>query len=653
MKNARSKLWILGLIGAVGCQASPDGEAVAFAADGNGPADRAVSTVAPPDGASASDVRLRRLWTSSYRTFRFSSMSPDGRYLSMVDWSSIDLAVQDLSTGDLHRLTNAPRGPDIPYQGVAGSLFSSHGDQVLLVWQRVPNVELHVLDFEPTADGSPRPAEPTILFDNPEFEPYVPFDWSPDGERILAKVWMGGQENHTHTVTHLAFISTSDGSFQALRSFDWREPLQAAFSPDGRYVAYDFQREDGSPDRDIIVVTSDGDEERVVVDGPGVDRLLDWHPNGDLLFHSDRGGSPGVWRMPMHEGRPTGPAVLLRGDMWSVQPLGSGPGSFYYGVDVNPPTLRSGTLDFDVGAVTSPSAPLVDPSRMEVMGWAWSPDGGQLAFSASRPGTSGSVLGIVSAGGAEPQIVRLELQATDRIRWDPEGTSLVLGTSDDKARPGLYRVDLQTGAFSMLMRTDGVTPGHFALSADGGTVYLGVPTPDRTSDGWLGLVAHDLATGEERRLGEIGWPGRIEISPDGTTLAAVVHDLDRGPNAGSMGTIPLEGGPARVLFRAPKESYPAGFAWTPDGASILLLTDESTSYAAGAEVTLWRVDAAEGGGEVVHLSEHVDPKGLAVHPDGRRIAFRSGEPRGEVWAMEGLDGAGNSVSDQSGSQEDR
>jgi hypothetical protein len=27
---------------------------------------------------------------------------------------------------------------------------------------------------------------------------------------------------------------------------------------------------------------------------------------------------------------------------------------------------------------------------------------------------------------------------------------------------------------------------------------------------------------------------------------------------------------------------------------------------------------------------------MKLHPDGRRIAFRAGESRGEVWVMEGL-----------------
>lgn len=636
--------WALALLATTACRQPADRAAMAFVPGGDGSSAEATRPSSTADAGStplpASDVRLRRLWTSSYRTFRFSSVSPDGRYLSMVDWSTIDLAVRDLITGELYRLTDAERRPGIPYQDAGASVFSPDGQRILFAWQRVPDVQLRAIDFEADASGAPRATDPVIVFDNPEFEPYVPFDWSPDGQQILAKVWMGGEENHTHSVNHLVFVSTADGSLQALRSFDWREPLRAAFSPDGRYVAYDFPPEDDSPNRDIFVVAADGTREEVVVAGPAIDRLLDWHPDGSLLFQSDRGGSPGVWRLPMVDGRAVGPAMLVKADMWGVEPLGSGPGRFYYGVDVNPPRLYGATLDLAAGGLTGPPVPLVDPSQLDVEGWAWSPDGNHLAYSASRPGTSGSVIGIMSASGTDPQIVRLELEATSQIRWQTDGASLVLSTLDDKARPGFYQVDLESGEVTLLLRWSGVTDGRFDLSPDGGTLFYSVVDPDRTSDSWLTLVARDLASGEERRLGEIGWPGRIEVSPDGSAVAAVVHDPAQGENAGSLGTLPVGGGAPRPLHRRPEGTYSFAFAWTPDAASILLFTAKSTRDPADREVTLWSVDA---NGEVarrLRLAEHVNPANLAIHPDGRRIAFMAGKARGEVWVMEGL-GAGD------------
>ena len=50
-----------------------------------------------------------------------------------------------------------------------------------------------------------------------------------------------------------------------------------------------------------------------------------------------------------------------------------------------------------------------------------------------------------------------------------------------------------------------------------------------------------------------------------------------------------------------------------------------------------RIDG--GGGEIATTIAQVPPQGgtdLRLHPDGRRIAFVSGENRGEIWAIEGL-----------------
>ncbi len=65
-----------------------------------------------------------------------------------------------------------------------------------------------------------------MLFHNPAYEPYYPVDWAPDGSLILAKVYTSGNANQ------LALISTADGTYRALKSFDWREPTMAEFSPD-------------------------------------------------------------------------------------------------------------------------------------------------------------------------------------------------------------------------------------------------------------------------------------------------------------------------------------------------------------------------------------------------------------------------------------
>lgn len=51
-------------------------------------------------------VDARRLWVSGYVDFYASAVSPDGRYVTEIDWTTGDLAIRDLGTGLLHRLTD-------------------------------------------------------------------------------------------------------------------------------------------------------------------------------------------------------------------------------------------------------------------------------------------------------------------------------------------------------------------------------------------------------------------------------------------------------------------------------------------------------------------------------------------------------------------
>ncbi len=408
----------------------------------------AVMPAAALPASGVPGVTIRRLWAGGYRDFYASSISPDGRYLSMIDWSTVDLAVRDLRTGALHRLTSIERGEDRPYEDVGVSVFSRDGRRIVIGWQHAPVLQLRVLDFEKDANGVPRPGDPTLILNNPEYEPYYPFDWSPDGSVVLAKVYISGNANQ------LALISTDGrGDYRALETFDWRQPTMAEFSPDGRYVAYDFPPDPDSADRDVFVVSLDGARQARIVGGPGIDRLLGWQSDGSILFHSDRGGTPSVWRVPVSEGHAAGSPELVRADMWGVEPLGFAGDRFYYGVDANPERLYTAGVDLDAGRLTGEPITVEDPARIEIRGWDWSPDGQYLAYSGSTPSSGGSRIGLRAIDGPEVRSIRTDLAATRRMRWHPNGASIVLFTRDAKGRRGFYRIDLESGTYTELLRT--------------------------------------------------------------------------------------------------------------------------------------------------------------------------------------------------------
>lgn len=614
-----------GLLAAVlaGCQSEYDGAATARVA-------RAGVTM-----SSAAGVTQHRVWAGDRTEFYLFDISPRGTYLSVVDWATLNLAVLDLRTGAMYSVTDGGRGDRADWEEAGVSAFSPDGRRIAYGWQRSDGpMQLRWIELEPHTTGAPSVSDPVIL-ETPQFAPFYPFDWSPDGDEILVLGYPGG------SATQLALVSATDGTRTVLKSFDWREPLLAEFSPDGRYVAYDFLPEVDSPNRDLQVVSVDGGYEATIVDHPATDRLLGWHPDGSILFHSDRGDTPGIWRLPMAEGEPTGPAERVKGDVWTVEPLGFAGDDFYYGIGVNPPRFYTAPIDLEKGAVGTPVA-VDDPTRVQIRAWDWSADGKLLAYAGSTAGERAALFGrgalmvvIRTDKGEELQTLQLDLVGPGRVRWAPDGESLFVWARDPKDRRGFHRIHLDSGSYETVLRGDvlGDPPlnGHFAISPDGTKLWF-VRRDGDAREGYLTLVEHDFEAGTLRPVTPIepSDDGSVAVSPDGSRLAIVAPRSPRG----AIGTIPVEGGTPTELFRVPPDTRVMELDWTHDGAAIVFSTlvgsDPET------ELKTWALPASGGAPRLVRLPPHVNPREMSLRPDGGRIGFLAGETRGEVWVMEGL-----------------
>ena len=129
--------------------------------------------------------------------------------------------------------------------------------------------------------------------------------------------------------------------------------------------------------------------------------------------------------------------------------------------------------------------------------------------------------------------------------------------------------------------------------------------------------------------------GHPSLSPDGRWIATTVGDK-------SLWLFPVFEGEARELFRG-KAYEPQGIAryvaWTPDGRSVLISVDRKLGDAAAT-----RRDVVEGGRDLLLVPVtggqprkiHVDALccEVKIHPDGKQIAFLSGEGKSEVWVLE-------------------
>lgn len=593
----------------------------------------------PNDGAhptlatKAPEATLRRVWAGSHANFYpgASSPSPDGRYVTEVDWSTGDLAVRDLTTGDVHRLTDKGSWQDSGDYALS-STFSPDGSRVAYSWWNngSQRFEVRVVDFAVGAGGRPPGSSERVVYSNPGLRAYVVHDWSPDGA-ILATLRRPGDRT-----TALAFISVDDGRVRVLESYDWRIP-NAVMSPDGRFVAYDLPTDTRQPERDIYLLSVESGGKATLVAGADDEAVLGWGPAGALTFASRGARGTTFWKQPMLAGEPSGPAELLyEGLLGHSKPLGFAGDILYYGVVVESPSFHVGEVNLEGDRLLPEPVPIENPYDGRSDAWDWSPDGRHYAMAVSDDAPeSGFHVIIGSVDGPLPRVKSFHGPGrVERLRWAPGRETLVLYGFDENGRPGIRTLDLTSGDIETVRRFDhdwGAMGGHIAVGPNGREVFFrqlarGALVSQPTEGTVLAL---DLETGGERAIQSVTSGGSVAISSDGEWLAFVDYDEDAGEPV-TLRVMPTAGGPSRVVARRPRGEIMDGLNWTPDGRRIV--------FRGGPQSDPGLRAVPSGGGSITSLDNapsiaHAD---LRLHPDGRRIAFLSGGTRGEIWAMEGL-----------------
>ncbi|MFQ5891022.1 MAG: hypothetical protein ACE5JR_13420 [Gemmatimonadota bacterium] len=534
------------------------------------------------------------------------SVSPDGRYYAFTNWQTGQLGVKDLGTGEDRYLNPAaPESPEYPFS----LRFAPDGRRIAYAWHTEDgSTELRVINV----DGS---GVRTLFHDVRGIQPH---DWSPDGNHVLAGV--DGSA---------VLISVSDGSLRVLKTFDWRSPLEMRFSPDGRYIAYDLLRREDSATRDIYLLAVDGSREIPLVEGPAIDRVLDWTPDGQrLLFDSDRDLSPGAgrraWLIEVADGKPIGEPALVTPEIQAIRGLGfSRDGSYYYccgGEDDFATNLYLATLGAATGKLQTRE--IIASNLGFATAAEWSPDGRQLAY-AWHHWPFPSTLGIRSVETGEERRLPLTIARKKRfgLRWSPDGLSLLVQGRDLKAQWGIYRIDAQTGKATPVVQSCCV--GWPTWSPEGQVIFLSWNSGDESRR----VVVRDLDTGGEQELYHMTPPAylsHLAISPDGRWLAffwAGVPTWWEAQGTWALKVLSLAGGEPRELARLPVHwRFRPSLAWTPDSRHIIYSITTVTE--GKPTVTLWRIRAE--GGKPQSLSPAMEQFGLyslTVHPSGQQIAF--------------------------------
>jgi len=546
------------------------------------------------------ELTMQKVFTGVNRDF-VGTPSPDGRYLSTVDWETGDLAIKEIPSGKLHRLTHKGTWADSTEYAFV-SIWSPDGKKLAYSWMNEEGFfELRIIGL----DGS----EPQILYRNRENFYVEPSDWSPDGKLIL--VGMGKIQR----ITQIAIISIQDGSVRILKE---GRVSPRFYLPNGKTIIFSFVSE--TPDSrgsDIAMLSAESGEQVILVEHPAHDVPLGWAPHGErLLFLSDRTGNMDLWALEMKAGIPQGKPYLLKKDMGRIAPLGfTDDEDLYYVQYAGMNDVYTAALDLKTNSLSTPAQRATRLFIGANRSPDFSPDGKSLAYISERSygpeRFQTQVLCIQTLESGEKRELFPDLEHIRFIRWSSSGENFFSYGFDRKGRTGLYAIDTQTGEIDFLLECkEEESIPELDVFPEGKRIVYKMWEQRKGEEGYImSIRIRDIQSGEEEevyRHENAFQTSHVALSSDGKLIA---FD-DRVPLR-NINIIETTGGKPRELCR------------------ILF-------FIKGADLNqLWWLSLEDNEPQRIDLSMR-SMRQLRFHPDGKRIAFYAGYVEAEVWVMENL-----------------
>ncbi len=570
------------------------------------------SSAQPAAGAP----RERLLWDRAVELW--GTTTRDGRLLSFPDWTTGDLGVRDLVSGESRRITD--KGGYVKAEGkVEATAISPDGKSVAFAWEHVPQGGPDEFDLRVIgADGhGERILVPSTGIAFAEVQ-----EWSPDGK------WIAATAQYRNVQGGKILLLPADGSpARVALALKDRAPMMVRFSPDGRWLAFHA----GSPGVPAnaplmppraAVTTRHQSVYVVPADGSGIEpfevasdaNLMGWTPDGaGLLFRRERHGLMELHVVSLSNGRATGDARKIH----TVTSVGhaltvTADGTLIHGRGERFVEAMSASVDPSTGAIgplkTSRPIAAFGPGGMSG-GVRFSPDGKHVLFTP----TAASIQ-LRSADGAERTLVP-QMTRVGRIEWAADSGALLIAGATTDGKDGVYRVDLQSGAATLLFPASSVA--LLSTSPAGDRIYY--------RNGQGAVIERHLANGTERPLATPE-PNAFDMkaSRDGSRLAIV------GQNVLTM--VDLKTGASQVRHAHTKLSGDKfwGGDWTADGRHFL--ASVSIGRAPLGPKELWSLPVS--GGEPLRQPLPVAVRGVSISRDGTQVAMVRTESLLQVWALE-------------------
>ena len=367
----------------------------------------------------------------------------------------------------------------------------------------------------------------------------------------------------------------------------------------------------------IWTMTTDGAEQRKLVDGESRIGTPRWSPTGDAIYYlRPVGDTTELVRLPVSaastessvivSGLRTGGYFTLSADaskltytqkqyysnLWSAEFPASG------AVAKTEKSLTSGTLQSG------------DPSI--------SPDGRSVAFVMSRSDTEGNVYKMSIDGGQTTQLTFFDAAVSSSPAWSPDGLRIAF-VCNQGGTAKVWTVNADGSSVRALDKTNPSDTNYALAWAPSTEIIYQQP-------GLHNLRRLNVDTQEEQAIlpkDSNGWlTSRPVFSPDGTSIAI---NWNR-PDDDGVWVINLKKYSER--FVGPRHYSP--FGWSSNGNFIYAFIPEG-----GREIIPINLGDSQKSKPIITMRGPIDS--AAVSPDGRKIIVSVTEMKSDVWLMKNFD----------------
>lgn len=565
--------------------------------------------------AAPKTITSQKVW-SGPDTDMSGTPSPDGEFLTFMDYETGNLAIHNILTSESQLITKEATW-EKPMQFTTGSKVSPNGKQIAYSWYNVnSNYEIRLTDVD-----NP---QPKVLYGN-KGEDVYPAAWSADGKIIYARSHLNKTQQ-----TRILAITIASGEIQILKTIDVPYWTHLSASPDNQFIVFDVSKEKDNGNFDIHMISTISNIETSLIEHPANDRLLGWFPNkNQILFKSDRSGTWDVWTVSVLNGKPIEEPKRILTDFGQISPMGfTNNGTFYYSFHSRKFTALSSPLDIVNAKLELESG---KPMLGSIMYAELSPDGKSIAYTKEIQETAGPgwyyrplfVMDLESG----KEILLLDWDEARYPKWSPDGKTISI-TGYEKGREfekdyrgGIYTIEIESAkvteilAFSMLEEKEaGVTRSISEWSKDQKSIYYNTINQ---------LIKRELKSGQEEILFQNKMISKrtLDLSPDGEWLLFSCEN--------HINIIPSHGGEAKTLYSLGEDSKIEIATWSPDGKYVFFVEQLKKGS------VLWRItNEGKNPIEVCQLKGPIPS--ISIHPNGNEMIITAFNEEVEIWRTTNL-----------------